>query len=268
MTVTASRQDTGVAELLDGLRATSLDAVLEVADLQTRVDRKYLLPLPVFRTMVAAVAADYSVLQIGGLRLFRYESIYFDTPDLVAYLHHAHGRRRRFKVRTRTYLDSSECLLEVKTKSGRGATVKSRWPYPMDQRDQLTPEALALVTEHTDDHEAASRLRPVLTTYYQRATLVDLVNGSRLTCDVGLAFGSEQAERSTRHDLVLVESKTAGRASPVDTCLWQLGHRPVSVSKYCVGMALLNTDLPANRWNRELRTHFGWLPGPLAPPLV
>jgi hypothetical protein len=37
-----------------------------------------------------------------------------------------------------------------------------------------------------------------------------------------------------------------------------MGVRPISISKYCVAVALLHRDLAANRWNRTLRTHFGW----------
>ena len=49
-------------------------------------------------------------------------------------------------------------------------------------------------------------------------------------------------------------------AAPIDRALRSLGSRPVSLSKYCVGMAVLDPRLPANRWNRELRTYFDWSP--------
>jgi hypothetical protein len=61
-------------------------------------------------------------------------------------------------------------------------------------------------------------------------------------------------------DLLLVESQTAGTAATAGALLWRLGCRPVSLSNYCVGMALLRPSLPANQWNRELRRHFGWMP--------
>ena len=64
---------------------------------------------------------------------------------------------------------------------------------------------------------------------------------------------------------MLIESKTVGAATFTDAALWQLGQRPLAISKYCVGMALLRPELPANRWNRELRTHFGWTPRRPAP---
>ena len=44
--------------------------------------------------------------------------------------------------------------------------------------------------------------------------------------------------------LVLVESKTVGVAATADTVLWRLGQRPMPLSKYCIGMALMRPDLP------------------------
>ena len=37
-----------------------------------------------------------------------------------------------------------------------------------------------------------------------------------------------------------------------------MGIRHLSMSKYCVGIALLHPHLPANRWNRVLRNRFDW----------
>ena len=243
-----------------------LEQVIATADLQTRTDRKYLVTAEVFARFATAMTNRFMVLEIQGLRLFRYESVYFDTEELTAYLRHAHGRRQRFKVRTRAYLDVVDCVLEVKTKSGRGETIKDRLPYPWADRYQLTETARRFALDRIGDPATVQDLDPVMTSAYRRATMLDPLSGSRLTCDVGVTFGAAGAEdgdpdlRTAREDLVLVESKTVGAAATADNVLWRLGQRPVVLSKYCVGMALIHSDLPANRWNRELRRHFGWTP--------
>lgn len=107
---------------------------------------------------------------------------------------------------------------------------------------------------------ATAWLDAVLTTAYHRATLVDRTRGNRVTCDVNLRFESGDRQIGPFDEFVVVESKTVGAESPIDRALRGLGARPVSLSKYCVGMAVLDPRLPANRWNRELRTHFGWTP--------
>ncbi len=123
------------------LRTIALEDVLATAELQTRVDRKYVVPLGLLTTALDRVAGQLRVLRIGRARLFRYESVYFDTPGLSAYRQHAHGRRRRVKVRTRTYLDSGECLLEFKSVGARGETLKERYPYRLTARHELDAEA-------------------------------------------------------------------------------------------------------------------------------
>src|SRR5688572_5124958 len=95
----------------EALAPLSLEEVLAVADLQTRTDRKYVVTPDVFARLVDELGGGLGVLDIAGVRAFRYESVYFDTPALDSYLGAAHGRRRRFKVRTRSYLDSGDCML-------------------------------------------------------------------------------------------------------------------------------------------------------------
>lgn len=250
-----------LARATAGLRSVTLADVLATADLQTRVDRKYVVPVDLCAAVLDEVADRLAVLQIEQTRLFRYESVYFDTPHLTAYRQHAHGRRRRVKVRTRTYLDSGECLLEFKSVGAHGETLKERYPYRFAHRAELDAEARALAQERVGHAISTAELRNVLTTSYRRTTLVDPVAGHRVTCDVALRFADPAGQHYGPLDgLVVLESKTVGSESPVDGVLRRLGSRPQSLSKYCIGMAVLDPRLPANRWNRELRRHFGWTP--------
>lgn len=258
--MTVSRTEAALAAATSRLAPISLEDVLATAELQTRVDRKYVVPLDLFVTALDRLEGELSALRIGGLQLFRYESVYFDTPALTTYRQHAHGRRRRVKVRTRAYLDSGECVLELKRVGGRGETVKERYPYRLAARHRLDEAAHTLVRDRLGGLGPAGPLRAVLTTAYDRATLVDPAGGNRVTCDVNLRFDGPGRRFGPLDDFVLVESKTVRADSPVDRVLRGLGVRPVSLSKYCVGMAVLDPGLPANRWNRELRTHFGWVP--------
>lgn len=125
---------------LDVLDQISLEELTDRASLQTRVDRKYVLPLAHLDAVLADLADDTRVLSIGGVRAFDYESIYFDTPERTSYLMAAHPRRHRFKIRTRTYLDSAASYLEVKTRGGRSVTVKDRLPYDPADGHRLTAE--------------------------------------------------------------------------------------------------------------------------------
>jgi hypothetical protein len=74
--------------------------------------------------------------------------------------------------------------------------------------------------------------------------------------DVELEFGGPD-RTAGGPDRVIVESKSTGVGS-ADRALAGGGVRPVSLSKYCVGIALTRPGATANRWNRILRREFGW----------
>lgn len=246
---------------LGGLAPVSLDEIMAAADLQTRRDRKYLVPSPLVAELLADVGPGARVLTIDGSRLFRYESVYFDTVDLVSYLGAARRRPRRFKVRTRSYLDSGTCMLEVKVRDGRNRNVKHRTPYDVERRAELGDAGREFVAGFEQPAAFADRLQPTLVTSYDRATLALADSRARVTVDVDVAWsdGARTAAMALRR-LALVETKTAGQPCAVDRALWRLGFRPVTISKYCTGLAALTPELPANKWNRVLRRHFDWTP--------
>lgn len=244
---------------IDRLPPVSLDVVMDMARLQTRTDRKYIVGPEVVAALAEDASCRMAVLEIDDLRSFEYESVYFDTPALDAYHAAAHGRRRRFKVRTRTYLDSRISVLEVKVRGGRGETVKHRLPYDTADRLRLTADGMAFVAEHIDA-AAVPVLAPVLTTSYRRTTFVDMAAGMRLTCDADVVCTSVHGPSVAVSGHLLLETKSLGPTTAADRFLWRTGHRPTTVSKYCLGMAALDPGLPANKWNRTLRGYFGWAP--------
>ena len=254
-TRSGARAEMPIDAALWALPPSSLEEITATADLQTRVDRKYLVPVEAFLEMVGALADEVRVLEIAGSREFRYESVYFDTPDRLSYLASAHSRRRRFKVRTRTYLDSSSCLLEIKTTGGRGETVKVRWPYEARHREQLTGDARAIVDETLGMPGLSAALEPALTTTYRRSTLLAHIAAFRLTVDAGLVCSSSTGVRVPLDGRLLVETKSRSTPSRPDRLLWAAGYRPVRISKYCVGLAAIHRDLPANKWHRTLQQH-------------
>jgi hypothetical protein len=246
-----------VASRLD---PASLDDTLAIAELQTRFDRKYILAPRAFHQLTVDLHDQMEVLEIQGDRCFRYESVYFDTVDLASYFDTARDRRRRFKVRTRAYLDSVQCALEVKTAGGRGETTKERSDYPFELRDQLNDDALMFIGARVPMLSRDDTLAPVLTTRYRRATLVDRRAGSRVTCDADLEWIAPDGAIVALDGYLLVETKSTGAPTVADRLLWAAGQRPVTISKFGVGMAALNPRLPANKWNRTLRRYFGWTP--------
>ncbi|MFJ5956789.1 polyphosphate polymerase domain-containing protein [Paenarthrobacter sp. NPDC092416] len=241
---------------LHQLPAVGLEELTTEAALLTRVDRKYLVPSATARKIMSTFTAETRVLEMDGSRTFAYDSVYFDTPGLDSYLLAAHGRRRRFKIRTRTYLDSAVSFLEVKTEGAREATVKERIPYELCDRDRLTDEGLAYVNETlaaTLGDANFGPLEPVLSTRYDRTTLFLPESGSRATIDSDVTWQRPDGQPWILDDAVVIETKSGSAAGPLDRHLWANGVRPCRISKFATGMAALHPELPANRWNQTLR---------------
>jgi hypothetical protein len=247
-----------VAGSVADLPAASLAEVIERSALQARIEHRYLVPLERFAELAARLPDTYAVLEIDQLRGFAYESVYFDTPDLLTYRQHLQGRRRRYKVRTRAYLDSGDCTFEIKLKGRREQTIKARLPYPVADRSHINPQAHAFLADQLREAygQPAPQLAAKVTTAYRRTTLVDLQRGTRLTYDVDLTCsgGGKVAVGLSRH--VLVETKRHEPHGDADIALRSLGLRPIEMSKYCVAVALLHPGIRRNPWHRTLQRYF------------
>lgn len=246
-----ARSSRCLVERLEPIGLAELDAATA---LQDRIDRKYLLTPGQLPALLDRIAGSHRILEIGGLRSFRYLTTYYDTPDLLTYREHLQGRRRRFKFRRRRYLDTDRSSLEVKLKGRRGRTIKHALPY--SGRDELDRTAVAWL--HTQVREAYDReihapLAPTLTIACHRLTLAEPTRGERLSCDIELGFHG--AALAPGH--AIVETKSARGNTLADRVLRELVIRPVPrCSKYLIGLALTRHDTHANHLLPLLRRHF------------
>jgi hypothetical protein len=236
----------------------SLRGLEERAPLQTRADNKYLVPVDELEVLLGVLTAGHAALDIAGTRVFGYRSTYLDSPDLALYRAHLQGRRRRYKVRIRHYRETGGRFLEVKSRGRRGETVKSRMAY--HGPDRLTDEArdfLEQTLRAAYGRWAAPPLGAVLTTAYERVTLVRAEGAERVTIDAGLVVSAGDRSVAMRADLALVETKTRRGHGVADRALRGLGRRPLEgASKYCVGIATLGAGVPSNPFRPMLRDCF------------
>lgn len=231
------------------METITLDQLTREDAMMTRVDRKYLLRTRDMEQLWEELPGGTRVLQIGGSVHHGYETTYYDTGGLDCYFDAARKRRRRFKVRTRTYCSTGASFLELKTKGPRGVTVKERIPIDASGNHWGWFNTHASATGCR-----AEDLGPVLENTYTRTTLSP-PDAGRATIDTDLVWRNQHGE-ITSLDLVIVETKSGATPSLIDRLLWHHGHRPRRLSKFGCGMAALNPDLPANNWHRTLADHF------------
>jgi VTC domain len=253
------------APALAGWTTISLDELNRRAPLLDRGESKYVVNATQFTEVLAKLRAEFDVLAIGDTRVFAYETTYFDTPELLTYRDHAQGRRRRFKVRSRRYVDSHICYFEVKLKGVRDRTIKERMPYAEALHGSVSAEADEFVrscVRSVYGQEFEGPLVPTLAMSYRRLTLVGKNCSERVTVDFHLNVqGSDSVEVATPRTTIVLEVKSQSGDGRADEVIRSAGIRPQSCSKYCVGLNLVRDGLSYNEFNRTLRTYFAW-PGP------
>ena len=240
---------------LDAPEPISLESANRLAELQSRIDRKYIVDASTAAQLVQAMTPTMRALEIDGSRWCDYHSTYFDTPDWQLYRAAVQGRRHRYKVRSRTYGEVGPCFFEIKAKGACGTNVKTRIGYRRDHCDAITPAASDFIMLTTAMPSLADALAPVLRTTYTRSTMVDPASGTRITIDGGLCC-EDQAGSQTHLDGIIVETKSARAPSPADRWLWEHRIRPSKISKFGTGLAVLHPELPANKWRRTIARHW------------
>lgn len=238
------------ARLLADLDPATL-AELETVSLLNRVDTKFLLATSQLAALLPDLAREYRVLDIDGRRLHQYRTLYFDTPGFDLYRRHHAGQAARYKVRSRAYMDSGLAFFEIKAKNERGRTIKHR-VITDTLLTELTPTAEALLAEHAP---ASERLvEPKLRNDFLRITLVGKACAERLTLDLGIQFECD-GRTAILPGAVIAELKQSGvdEQSPFMRRMRAAGCAPTSVSKYCVGVALLVEGVEHDAFESKLR---------------
>ncbi|MGL4651378.1 MAG: polyphosphate polymerase domain-containing protein [Caldilineaceae bacterium] len=218
---------------------------LDYYALLSRMDTKFVLTERQALEIFAAIGPHYRVLEVQGRRSGHYYTRYFDTQSLRMYHDHHNGLRERHKVRTRTYLDSGACFLEIKIKNNHERTDKRRMPVPLES--DLSGAAAQFVRAHTPFDPTT--LTESLTNEFLRVTLVGVDSVERLTIDFGFTF-QWRGRRGTLPGLVIAEVKQP-RFSSHSGFVRQLRARhiePTPFSKYCIGLVLLDSQVRYNQF--------------------
>ena len=105
-----------MAKVLESFDPITLKESQDV-ELMRRTDTKFVFQASLLLNILADLAQTYDVLDVDGLRMQRYKTRYYDTPDFEFFHQHHNGQRDRFKSRVRSYLDTEHDFLEVKRKN-------------------------------------------------------------------------------------------------------------------------------------------------------
>jgi len=237
-----------VEKILEEFRPVSLGE-MDSVKLMDRTDTKFVLNASSFPELLRELKKSYHCLDVKGVRDSRYETVYLDTPNLDFYLRHHNGKRNRYKVRFRKYVESELTFLEIKFKNNKSRTVKNR---------VIVPEIESSLSEDSKHfiHNISGvgyELRNTLHNTFRRITLVNDELRERLTLDLDLQFSAfgKQAEMGK---VIICELKQerVKRTSPFFQAIRSHDHRPMRISKYCMGIAMLNDRIKKNNFKENL----------------
>ncbi len=217
--------------------------------LMDRTDTKFTFAFDKLPDILDALLNNYRVLIIDGVMINRYETLYFDTPDLLMYNLHQSGKLNRHKIRHRTYVESNIGFLEVKFKNNKGRTFKSRIKENEVCYDFKTKQ-IEFIQKKTPYN--CTQLKPTIWVNYSRITLVNKTSAERLTIDINLEFKKDNITK-TFNQLVIAEVKRDSKSnSPFVDVMKKLHLREGSISKYCLAVAVSFPDVKKNNFKEKI----------------
>lgn len=230
-------------------------AEMDEVELQNRFDTKYVIQIDRLIELLNLVKNDYRILEVNGVRLNKYNNLYFDTADYKFYLQHHNKKAGRIKIRCRSYVDSGVSFFEIKKKTNKDKTVKSRISIPAIS-ENINEMQEQLINGISADINC-KQLIPIQRNDFYRMTLVNIKTMERATIDVGLSFyRKDNSVKIDLPNLVIVEVKQDVHSgiSPISRKLKEEKIYSTSISKYILGEMLLNKNLKRNSFKPKLLT--------------
>lgn len=238
-----------IGERIGAFEAVSLEE-MEGVKLMDRTDVKYLVPIALLPEILDEAMPDYRLMEIDNQRLYTYETLYYDTPDLVLYHMHHQGKKNRYKVRSRNYVESGLKFFEIKFKSNKGRTLKTRIARDEIEHTMDTHASSFLSTNTTLDPQ---RFTGVMWVDYKRMTLVHKHIPERITIDLQLTFRNEFKQKAYP-GLAIVEIKQDKmKGSPFADIMKKFQLKKGSISKYCFGIISLFDGVKQNSFKPQLQ---------------
>lgn len=235
------------SELICAFNPIQLEEINQLKLLK-RIDKKYVMHVEKLSVLLERLKSHYRIMEINGDRDFGYHTNYYDTPNLDLYLNHQNQRLNRFKIRTRDYMVSNSSFLEVKRKTNKGQTIKTR--MPIQACDNLSDEHYEYLKSIVDLN--GDTLVKSSENSFRRITLVSFETLERITLDYDLKFyRNGTVVEMPFLSIVEVKRDKAGKRSPIVETLKDLKVHARGFSKYCMGLTFLIPELKQNSFKKN-----------------
>jgi len=236
--------------LMSGFKITRLEDLKQLA-VNERIDIKYFFSMKLLPRLISELIDKYCILKVEDTCIQVYKTVYYDTSALKLYLDHHNGKLNRYKIRKRHYITNDIAFSEIKFKSNKGTTFKSRINSDKNL-EKLTEFDKRFFAENTN--LVVDNYFPQATVYFNRVTLIGNPEKERITMDFNLKlerFGKE----ANLGNIVIAEVKKHRTEpdSPMEIKLNELGIKSSSFSKYCIAVAMIDEQIKKNNFKIKIK---------------
>ena len=239
----------GISEILKTFDPITLEE-MEGVKLLNRTDTKFTFKADKLPFILGELRNDYKALNVNGVTLNKYNTLYFDTPEFNLYTQHHNGKLNRYKVRFRRYVDSGLNFFEVKLKNNKGRTIKSRVKRESLHED-IEGKSEVLLNEKTP--LKSEMLKPVIWVSYTRITLISKHSAERLTIDIDLGFKNNSAKVAIPSLVIAEVKQEKTKKSVFITLMAKNKIHNASISKYCLGIINLYENVKKNNFKPKIK---------------
>lgn len=237
-----------INDILNGFEAITLSE-MDSVKLMDRTDTKFVFNSAELPSILSELTTDYKVLEINSVRISKYESLYFDTPNFDLYHKHQTGKLNRYKIRFRRYVESNLNFFEVKFKNNKGRTIKNRVKQEEVFRT-IQNQAKELLNDKTN--LLSENLEPKIWVNYSRITLVNKNSPERVTIDLNLHFVKDEQVKHIANLVVAEVKQDKSSTSPFIKLMRKSHVREGSISKYCFGIITFFDKIKHNNFKPKL----------------
>ena len=226
-------------------------AEMDSVKLMDRTDTKYVFSTSKLPEVLEKLKPHFRVLKVEEALMSRYETLYYDTPSLDLYQKHQAQKSNRYKIRSRSYVESGINFLEVKLKNNKGRTIKTRIKINEIIDDikncDLQSEFLHIQTGFDSEYFV-----PQFWVNYHRITLVNLESKVRCTIDLNLQFVRNREVKDYSFLTILELKQERSSGSVVGDLMREMLIREGGLSKYCLGVVSFNPEVKQNNFKPQL----------------
>lgn len=248
-----------LAEYLIGInkwKSISLETIQNQEDLFKRFDSKYISDENNVINILGKLDSNWKILNVNQKITIKQESDYYDTQDFQFFKDHKRGKRKRFKIRVKSY-ENSVRYLELKLRTNIEETLKFRWLYgEITGQNTIDIRYRSQILEKLEEYAYRVDLNSTnhkLTTSYLRTTLFNFTAREKLTIDQNFIVKKQSQILPISGSKLILEVKSIKSRHSLIPVLNTLNIRKDSISKYGISVPLIYPELGRNPWITTLK---------------